>query len=329
MSERPARNRALLLETLDRTAEELLASELELVRATETDPTGLQSARAGAVHAIVTRGKGRVTPELMDACRGLRAVARAGVGLDNVDVSAASARGIPVLNLPGSNAQTVAEHTLMLILAVTRGLVEFANAVREGRWERRAEYDRDEVNGKTVGVVGLGNIGRRVASMCEACGMRVVYADPYSEDSSRQRLPLDDLLERSDIVTLHCQLDGSTRGLLDEARIGRMKSGAVLINTARGELVDQRAIGAAVRSGRLGGYGADLVNRERPGELEELRSLANVVITPHISSLTRSTYKDMCLRSARNVLAVLSGREPEAACVFNRSAIVRGPASPR
>ncbi|MBK7404884.1 MAG: phosphoglycerate dehydrogenase [Phycisphaerales bacterium] len=226
-----------------------------------------------------------------------------------------------MLNLPGSNAATVAEHTLMLILAVTRGLVEYANAVRAGDWERRSSYDRDEARGKTVGVVGLGNVGRRVAAMCEACGMQVVYADPAASDPSRERLDLDGLLARADIVTLHCQLDPTTRNLIDSTRIGRMKPGAVLINTARGELVDQPAVASAVVSGRLGGYGADLVNRERPEEYAMLRAIPNVVITPHVSSLTQTTYRDMCVRSVRNVLAVLRGESPEAGSIFNAAAI--------
>ncbi len=314
----------LLLESLDPAAEDLLAREAEPVRSPSTDPpASVEAARRAPVHAIMTRGKGRVTAELMDACKGLKVIARAGVGLDNVDMASASERGLPVLNLPGSNAQTVAEHTLMLILAVSRGLLEYANAVRDGQWERRAGYDRDEARGKTVGIVGLGNIGRRVASMCEACGMRVVYADPRAHDPSRERLELDGLLARSDIVTLHCQLDASTIGLLDGARIARMKPGAILVNTARGELVHQPAVIEAVRTGRLAGYGADLVDRQKPEELDALRSLPNVVITPHVSSLTRSTYRDMCVRSARNVLAILSGDEPEPGCIFNREALAR------
>jgi len=316
---RPApRHRVLLLESLDPGAEDLLGASAEVLRAPSTEPAAcLDVARAGPVHALITRGKGRVTAELMDACRGLRAVARAGVGLDNVDVPAATLRAVPVLNLPGANAQTVAEHTLTLILAVSRGLVEYANAVRHDDWDRRARYDRDEAHGKTVGIVGLGNIGRRVAAMCEACGMRIVYTSPHARDPSYEQLPLEELLRRADIVTLHCGLDASTRALLSADRVALMKPGAILVNTARGELVDQPAIAAAVASGRLAGYGADLVNREKPHELAALRELPNVIITPHVSSLTRSTYRDMCLRSARNVLALLAGESPEPGCVFN------------
>lgn len=318
MSDRPTRPRVLLLESLHPDAERLLESGALVARAPSTDASaGLAAAAIGPVHALITRGKAKVTPALMDACEGLAAIARAGVGLDNVDVAAATARGIPVLNLPGSNAATVAEHTLMLILAVSRGLVEFANAVREGDWERRTAYDRDEARGKVVGVVGLGNVGRRVAGLCEACGMHVVYTDPHAPDPARERLGLDTLLTRADIVTLHCQLDASTRNLIDATRLASMKPGAILINTARGELVDQPAVAEAVASGRLGGYGADLVNRERPDELAMLRGVPNIVITPHVSSLTRTTYRDMCVRSVRNVLAVLGGQAPEPGTIFN------------
>ncbi len=310
--------RVLLLETIDDDALRELAGSAETVHAwTLPADAVLEAAGAGPIHAIMTRGRGRVTAGLMDACRGLVAVARCGVGLDNVDCMAASERGVAVLNLPGSNAETIAEHTVMLMLAVTRGLVESANAVRRGDWASRAGFDRDEVHGKTLGVVGLGNIGTRVATIGAALGMRVVYADPRARDAAYERLDLDALLAAADVVTLHCQLDETTRRLVDATRLAAMKPGGVLINTARGALVDQGALVARLRTGALAGYGADVLDVEPPAADDPLLALPHVVITPHVGSLTRSTYREICVRSVRNVLAVLRGEPPDAGCVFN------------
>lgn len=325
-----APHRVLLLETIDPAAMGLFERQagggVEVVLA--ASPTELdclmvarEMSETGPVHAILTRGKGRVTPGLLDACPGLLAVARCGVGLDNVDISACTARGAPVLNLPGVNAQTIAEHAVMLMLAVTRGLVESANAVRDGDWASRAAYDRDEVNGQTVGIVGLGNIGSRVARVCEALGMGVLYHDPRPRDSAHESVALDELLRRSDVVTLHCQLDERSTGMMDQNAMNSMKPGSVLINTARGGLIDHAALTRAMRSGHLAGFGADVLDAEPPESGNPLLALPNVVVTPHSASLTRSTYREICVRSVKNTLAILAGEAPEPGCVFNGAAL--------
>lgn len=319
------RPRVLLLETIDDDAMPELAAATEIIAAWSLgEPEILDAARTAPVHAIITRGKGRVTAELMDACSDLVAVARCGVGLDNVDCAAATERGVIVLNLPACNAQTMAEHTVMLMLAVTRGLVESAVAVRSGDWASRTRYDRDELHGKTLGVVGLGNIGSRVAAVGRALGMKVVYCDLVARDDRFARVELDALLAAADVVTLHCQLDERTRGLMDGARLGRMKPSAVLINTARGALVDHAALVDALRAGALAGYGADVLATEPPAPDDPLIALPHVVITPHVGSLTRSTYRDICVRSVRNVLRVLRGGQAEAGSVFNAEVIGPG-----
>ncbi|MBT8485102.1 MAG: hydroxyacid dehydrogenase [Phycisphaerae bacterium] len=317
-----ARPRVLLLETIDDAALAELERGADVTAAWDRDAAAvIDVARVAPAAAIMTRGKGQVTAELMDAAAGLRVVARCGVGLDNVDVEAATARGVAVLNLPACNAQTMAEHTVMLMLAVTRGLVESAVAVRGGDWASRTRYDRDELNGKTLGVVGLGNIGGRVAAIAAAFGMRVVYADPAPRAGGWERVGLAPLLAESDVVTLHCQLDETTRHLLDATTLAQMKPGVVLINAARGGLVDHAALVDRLRSGALAGYGADVLDVEPPAADNPLLALPHVVITPHVGSLTRATYRDICVRSVRNVLAVLAGEPPEAGCVFNGAAL--------
>ena len=314
-----SRPRVLLLETIAAEADAQLRAAADVVLAASPSEADCLAA-AGAFDAIMTRGKGRVTAGLLDACDGVRVAARCGVGLDNVDVVAASARGVRVLNLPGCNALTMAEHTIMLMLAVGRGLVPLANAVSGGDWASRNRYDRDELHDKTVGVVGLGRIGRRVAEICRAMGMGVVYTDEHAADGF-ERVSLDELLARADVVTLHCPLTDGTRGMVDAGALARMKLGAILINTARGALIDEGALLEALRSGRLAGFGADVLSEEPPAPGHALLSLANVVVTPHAGALTRSTYTDSCVRSVGNVLAVLGGREPEAGCVFNADAL--------
>jgi len=310
----------LLLETIDEEAHALLEPGARVTLAPSPDPADcIEAARRSPVHAIMTRGKGQVTGELLDACGTCRVVARCGVGLDNVDVAAATARGIPVLNLPGSNAQTIAEHAVMLMLAVSRSLVPWANAVPAGEWQTRHRYEGDELHGKTLGIVGLGAIGSRVALIATALGMRVRYTDPASRDTPYENLQLPDLLANSDVITLHCSLTGETRCLLDAPAIAGMKPGAILINTARGPLIDQQALARALLNGKLAGFGADVLDPEPPDPADPLLAMPNVVITPHVGSLTRSTYRQICVRSARNVLAVLAGEEPEPGCVFNAS----------
>jgi D-3-phosphoglycerate dehydrogenase len=310
--------RVLLLETIDPRAHELLDAGAEVVLSeTPNEVDCLHAASAGPVHAIMTRGKGRVTPALLDACNGLVCAARCGVGLDNVDVPAATARGIRVLNLPGCNAQTMAEHTIALMLAVTRGVVNAADSVTRGHWADRAAYDRDEANGKTIGIVGLGNIGARVAGVCDALRMQVVYADPISRDVHYPRLDLPDLLATADIVTLHCALTDATRGMIDAGAIARLKPGAILVNTARGAIVDQDAVARALHAGHLAGYAADVLETEPPTPDDPLLHASNVVITPHVGSLTRSTYREICVESVRNVLRVLDGDDASPGTLFN------------
>ena len=207
----------------------------------------------------------------------------------------------------------------MLMLALSRGLVKWAHVVRKGGWETRGAYANDEVRGKTVGVIGLGNIGSRVAGLCAAFGMRVVYTDPIERDVPHEPVGLDELLGLSDVVTLHCQLDDSSRGMIDGAAMGRMRPGSMLINTARGGLIDHAALAESLRSGHLGGFAADVLDIEPPERDNPLLGIPNVVLTPHVGSLTRTTYREMCVRSVENVLAVLEGREIDAGCIFNRA----------
>jgi D-3-phosphoglycerate dehydrogenase len=305
---------ALLLETIHDEALEFLRERVRVV--TGYDPDSLRGVleMEQPIHAIVTRGKGQINAALLDACPAVRVVARCGVGLDNVDVAAATARGVRVVNAPGSNAGTVAEHALMLMLLLVRNGYESVRQVREGNWVWRAGYVGDELSGKTLGILGLGNIGSRVARLADAFGMRVVTWDRTGQGTG---LALDDLLGTADVVSLHLPLTPETTNRFGAAELARMKPGAYLLNTARAGLVDADALLAALDAGTLGGYAADVP----PAPDERLMRHPRAVLTPHVSSLTATTYRQMCRLTVENVLLILAGEEPDPASVFNRRSL--------
>lgn len=267
--------------------------------------------------AILTRGRGQVSRGLMEGCPELQVVARCGVGLDNVDLEAARERSISVVYAPGSTTDTVAEHTLMLMLALSRRLCALSGAVADGRWEVRAGYDGTELKGKKLGVVGLGAIGRRVAALAEAFGMHIRYYNRSAREVPYERLPLEELLKESDVVSVHLRLTEGTRHLMGGRELALTKPGALLINTSRGAVIDQCALAAALQEGRLGGFAADVLEEEPPDPSEGLLKSERVLITPHVAALTEDTYREMCVRTAKNVLAVLRGGQPERESVYN------------
>ncbi|MEM7655755.1 MAG: hydroxyacid dehydrogenase [Bacteroidota bacterium] len=309
--------RFLLLETLVEEAEALLAASGQVGMGLD-EASRNAFCEAGPVHAILTRGKGQVNPALLDACQGLEVVARCGVGLDNVDVRAATDRQIKVINAPGSNAQTVAEHALTLMLMLQRQMVPAALAVREGNWGIRNGFACDELQGKTLGVLGMGNIGQRVARLGAAFEMEVVYWDPYANLDPYESLAMHEVLRRSDVVSLHVPLLPETQHLIGQRELELMHSHALLINTARGGLIDQTALTEALQQEAIGGFGADVLEAEPPEAGELLLSLPNTLITPHVASLTSTTYRNLCVITAERVVAALDGRLTDTFAVFNR-----------
>jgi D-3-phosphoglycerate dehydrogenase len=312
--------RVLLLETIDEAAH----AELEERSRTMLAPTPdaeLADGDLGDVDAIVTRGRGRVTSELIARCPKLRVIGRCGVGLDNVDVEAATEAGIAVINAPGGPTITTAEHTVMLILALTRQLYPQVAAVKRDDWAVRNRVSPDECAGKTLGVVGLGAIGCRVAELAGALGLKVIAHNRTERDceggTAVSRTSLAELLAQSDIVTLHVASTPETRGLIGREELAAMRPGAFLVNAARGALVDVVALLDALDSGRLGGYAADGVEPEPPADGDALIHHPRTLITPHSAALTRSTYRRICLRTVRNVLGFLTASEYESESLFN------------
>ena len=261
--------------------------------------------RMAHADGAVTLVTDRVDAELLAAAPALRVVANHAVGVDNVDVPACTARSVWVTNTPGAVTESTADLTWALILAVARRVHEGERLVREGRFRAWAPTMLLglELRGATLGVVGLGRIGQAVARRAEGFGMHVLHT------SSRGGVPLDELLERSDVVTLHCPLNTGTRHLMDAQRLARMKRGAILINTSRGPVVDEAALVAALESGALGGAGLDVFENE-PAIHPGLLGREDVVLLPHLGSATHATRAQMATMALTDALRVLRGERP-------------------
>lgn len=260
--------------------------------------------------ALVVRSMTRVDAQLLAAARDLKVVGRAGIGVDNVDVTAATDRGVLVVNAPTANLISATEHTFALLLALARNVPRAAASLSAGEWDRK-RFLGIELQGKTLGIVGLGRIGQSVAARARAFGMRVVAFDPFLDASAARRLEvelsdLDELLNVADVVSLHTPLTNQTRGLLSRERIAKMKPGALLVNCARGGIVDEEALLAALDSGALGGAALDVFAHEPPTG-NRLCDHPRVVATPHIGAQTREAQERVATETAKMVLAALDG----------------------
>jgi phosphoglycerate dehydrogenase-like enzyme len=250
----------------------------------------------------------------------LRVVARQGVGYDSVDVSAATDLGIVVTTTPGVLEECVAEHTIALLLGVTRDLVRRDREVRAGNWSRRS---LPRMAGKTLGIVGLGRIGRAVVPRAQGLGMRVIAHDPFADvEYARERdvelCPLDELLATADVVSLHSPSTPETANLINARTLARMKRGAVLINTARGGLVDEDALCEALRSGHLLGAALDVFKQEPLPADSPLAKLDNVLLCTHMAGLDLESVRDGSVLAAQCIVDLYQGRFPER-CVVNKS----------
>lgn len=245
----------------------------------------------GDYHGLAIRSATRVDAALLEAARALRIVGRAGIGVDNVDLAAAAARGVAVMNTPDGNVITTAEHAIALMFALARKIPAAHHALIGGRWDKTRFVGR-EITGKTLGIIGLGNIGRVVADRAQGLRMRVIAHDPFVPRSKGHHLgvemvPLDALLEAADVVTLHVPLVDWTNNLLTRERLASMKRGALLVNAARGGLVDERAVRELVESGHLGGAAFDVFASEPIGVDHPLVGHENIVVTPHLGASTQ------------------------------------------
>jgi len=275
-------------------------------------PDALAAAVASA-DALIVRNRTQVRGPLLAGGATLRVVGRLGVGLDNIDVPACEARGIEVIPATGANALAVAEYVIGTAMLLLRGAYASTAAVADGRWPRAALSDGREIAGKTLGVVGFGSVGRLAARLGRALGMTVVGHDAaLPPDASAWRdehatpVALDDLLARADVVTLHVPLGASTRNLVDAPRLAAMKRGAILINTARGGVVDESALAAALRSGHLGGAALDVFEAEPLPAGSPLAGAPRLILSPHIAGVTAESNVRVSTMIAERVLASLA-----------------------
>jgi D-3-phosphoglycerate dehydrogenase len=271
--------------------------------------------------ALIVR-QGKITADVQASSDTLRAICKHGVGTDNIDIDAATRRGIPVMFTPLANFESVAEHTLALMLCLVRRVARETERIRNGSFDK-SKYDGLELRGKTLGIVGLGRVGRRVVELVAPFHMTLVAYDPFcsSEAFPADVTPaagLDDLWPRADIVTLHCPLTPATRGMVNSATISRMKRGVHIVNTARGGLVHELDLAAALRDGRVAGAAIDVFEVEPPDPGSPLLKMDNVVLTTHTAGLSDGSYRNMGIESVRNVLSVLEGQTPDPQCLVNR-----------
>lgn len=304
--------RVLVTEEMDAEALDTLAARIHVDHHPQLwrNPVALMEAVRGA-HALIVRNRTRVDRALLDAGVQLRVVGRLGVGLDNIDTAAIRERGIVLVVPRGVNAAAVAEYVFAAMLAASRDLAGASASVKAGRWDRE-RFSGEELSGRTLGIVGMGAIGRRVALRARAFGLRLLACDPGIDvaelplsESAVTLCDLDQLLAESDYVTLHCPLTPATHHLLDVERIGRLRPGAVLINAARGGIVDEAALVAALVAGRLRLAVLDVREVEPPAVPDPLTRFDNVILTPHVAGATHEASRRAGLRVARGILAAL------------------------
>ncbi|MEQ3548925.1 phosphoglycerate dehydrogenase [Pseudonocardia nematodicida] len=299
----------LLAEKLAPSAVELLGSGVEIRHVDGTDRPALLKAIPDA-DALLVRSATQVDAEALGVAGRLKVVARAGVGLDNVDVPAATARGVMVVNAPTSNIVSAAEHAVALLLAVARHVPAADASLRAGQW-KRSSYGGVELNGKTVGIVGLGKIGQLVAQRLAAFGVKLVAYDPYIAPSRAAQLgiellELDDLLRVADMISIHLPKTPETLGLIGKDQLAITKPGVLIVNAARGGLIDEDALAEAVRSGHVGGAGVDVYITE-PTTSSPLFELENIVVTPHLGASTAEAQDRAGTDVARSVQLALAG----------------------
>lgn len=311
--------RVLVTDKLAREGIALLAEQVQVDEKVGIAPAELR-AIIGQYDALVVRSETKVTADILQAATKLRVVARAGVGVDNIDVEAATARGVIVVNSPTGNVAAAAEHTIALLLALARHVPAADSSLKAGKWER-SKFVGVELRNKTLGVVGLGKVGLGVARRALGLEMRVIATDPYaSPDIAAQYgielTTLPNVLQRADFLTMHTPLAASTRGLISAAELSKMRHGARVLNVARGGLIDEADLLAALASGQIAGAALDVFPSEPPekdGVTAKLIAHPHVIATPHLGASTEEAQVTVATDVCEQVIEILAGGMPRAA----------------
>ncbi|MBZ0275531.1 MAG: hypothetical protein K8I60_05275 [Anaerolineae bacterium] len=259
--------------------------------------------------ALIIRSATKADAELLNAANKLKVIARAGVGVDNVDLDVATQKGIAVMNTPDGNTVATAEHAFALMLALARQIPQAHISMREGKWDRKS-FMGTELRGATLGVVGFGRIGRAVAKRAQAFEMTVIAHDPYipldiAQDFGVELVSLDQLFSRSDFITLHSLITDETRNMINADSLATMKQGVRIVNAARGALIDEAALAAAIQSGHVAGAALDVYAEEPPAAGHPLVNLPNVVHTPHLAASTEQAQVAVAVEAAELVVRAL------------------------
>jgi D-3-phosphoglycerate dehydrogenase len=260
--------------------------------------------------ALLVRSQTKVTSAVIEAGERLQVIGRAGVGVDNIDLDAATRRGVVVVNAPLGNTISAAEHTIALMLALARGIPEAHASLRAGRWDRK-QFVGVELRGRTLGILGLGQVGIEVARRARAMEMRIIAHDPYvpaerAQSQGVELLLLDDVLQQSDVISLHMKVTPSTRDMLGDEQFGKMKPGVRIVNTARGQLIDEGALVRAIDAGRVAGAAIDVYRQEPPSE-SPLVTHEKIIVTPHLGASTTEAQERVAVDAAEQMLMVLRG----------------------
>lgn len=306
--------KVLITEPIHPAAVEMLKSKFEVVQGTATDPDTIIKEAAGCGGILVRVAK--IPAQVMDALPDLKVVGKHGIGVDNIDVGHATEKGIYVVNAPTSNINAVAEHTVALLIAMTKNLVVLDNSTRKEAFAKRSAYTNTELKGKTVGLAGFGRIARLVGQMLSGFGVKLVAYDPYIKqedvkDLGVTMMSLDELLKVSDFVSIHVPLTDETNKLFGKETFAKMKKGAYIVNASRGPVLDEDALYDALVSGQLAGAGLDVFDPEPPTTSNKLFSLEQVVVSPHNAALTDAALYAMAWDSAVGIADTLEGKRPE------------------
>lgn len=308
-------SKILVSDPLPQDIVDALRKEAEVEVATGLKPAEL-AAKVVGFEALIVRSQSKVTREVIEAGSSLRVIGRAGVGVDNIDVEAATSKGIMVINSPEGNTISAAEHTFGLLLAAARWVPQAQASMRAGEWDRKS-FTGFELYNKTLGIVGFGRIGREVGERAAAFRMKLLAYDPFiSEEFAKERgaelAQLDDLLQRSDFITLHMPKTPETEGLINATRLALLKPTAILINCARGGIIDETALYEALKAKKLGAAALDVFAQEPLGP-SPLLELPNFVSTPHLAASTHEAQERVAVDVAEQVLEVLRGGAPRSA----------------
>ena len=311
--------KVLISKTIHEDGMNVLKGRAEVVVAPDSSVETMKILAAD-VEGIILRTNVHVSREIMDAAPNLKIISRTGVGVDNVDVDAATEKGIMVCNTPGVNSVSVAEQTIALIIALAKQLKPMDAAVRKGNWKIRNAYKARDLDGKILGLIGLGRIGRLVAEKCRlAFNMRAIAYDPYVERAEDVELcsSAAEVFRQVDFISTHVPYTKETHHLIDATLLGMMKPGSFFINTARGSIVDERALIDMLETQRIAGAGLDVFEEQPPPVENPLLSMENVIVTPHSAALSAECVAKVATEAAEAVVDEFSGKQPK--YIYNKN----------